>query len=179
MARAYIVGSILWVVMCLTASGQTNPVLHGRGGEWLSWTPVERTAYVQGYADGNMLGFNRACDLADQLFESEKSHRLGDTVHPTEVPSGRCLAHRGNFAKAKLDERGRFNVTAYTDVITAFYKNHPACRDFPFPLLLQNLGSEYATSDHLYEMAMNGGLKGYELRSREWCSRESQQAAKP
>ena len=28
-------------------------------------------------------------------------------------------------------------------------------------------------------MATNGGVKGYELRSREWCSGENPQAAKP
>jgi len=43
------------------------------------------------------------------------------------------------------------------------------CRDFPFPFLLQTLGSEYATSDQLYEKAENGELKEYP-RSRQWCS---------
>jgi hypothetical protein len=60
--------------------------------------PVQRTAYVQGFTDGYMLGLYRACDSADQPFEI-----------------------------------GR----------------------------------------------MNGGLKGYEPRSREWCSGEKSQAAKP
>jgi hypothetical protein len=179
MARTCIVGVLLWAALCFTALGQTNLILHGHGGEWLSWTPVQRTAYVQGFADGYMLGFYRACDLADQLFETDKPHRLGDAHHPTEVPSGRCLAHRGQFSKAKLDEKGRFDIVAYTDVITAFYDKHPMCRDFPFPFLLQNLSTEYATADHLYEMAMNGGLKGYELRSREWCSGGNPRAAKP
>jgi len=43
-------------------------------------------------------------------------------------------------------------------------------RHFPSAFLLQNLSSEFVTADHLYEMAMNGGLKGYELRSGEWRS---------
>ena len=179
MARTYFAGFTLFAALCITASGQTLPMLHGRGGEWLAWTPVQRTAYVQGFTDGYMIGFYRACDLADQLFEVGQPHRLGDKDHPTEVPSGRCLAFRGEFSKAKLDEKGQYDVGAYTDVITAFYERHPTCRDFPFPFLLQNLSSEYATADHLYEMAMNGGLKGYELRSREWCSGEKPQAPKP
>ena len=39
--------------------------------------------------------------LALQLFEVGQPHRLGDKDHPTEVPSGRCLAHHGEFSKAK------------------------------------------------------------------------------
>lgn len=136
MARACFVGFILLAASCISASGQTLPMLHGRGGEWLSWTPVQRTAYVQGFADGYMLGFYRACDLADQLFEVGQQHRLGDKDHPTELPSGRCLAHRGEFSKAKLEENGQFDVNAYTDVITTFYEKHPMCRDFPFPFPL-------------------------------------------
>ena len=179
MARTYAVEIILGASLCFTASGQTNPMLHGRGGEWLSWTPLQRTAYVQGFADGYMLGFYRACDLADQLFEVGQPHRLGDKDHPTELPSGRCLTHRGEFSRAKLEENGQFDVDAYTDVITTFYEKHPMCRNFPFPFLLHNLSSQYDTADHLYEMAMNGGLKGYELRSREWCSGTNSQAPKP
>ena len=180
MTRACFVGFILLAASCISASGQkTLPMLHGRGGEWLSWTPVQRTAYVQGFADGYMLGFYRACDLADQLFEVGQPHRLGDKDHPTELPSGRCLAHRGQFSKAKLEENGQFDVNAYTDVITTFYEKHPMCRDFPLPFLLHSLSSQYDTADHLYEMAINGGLKGYELRSREWCSGTNPQAPKP
>jgi len=70
--------------------------------------------------DGYMLGSYCACDLADQLFEVGQPHRLGEKDHPTELPSGRCLAHRSEFSKAKLDEKGQFDVGAYTDVITAF-----------------------------------------------------------
>jgi len=178
MTRTYFV-FILFAALGIPASGQTLPMLHGRGGEWMSWTPMQRTAYVQGLADGYMLGFHEACELADRLFEVGQPHRLGDKDHPTEVPSGRCLAHRGEFSEAKLEQNGQFNVDAYTDVITTFYEKYPGYRDFPFPFLLQNLSSQYDTADHLYKMAMNGGLKGYELRSREWCSGANPQAPKP
>lgn len=159
MARTCLVGLIISAALCFTTSAQTNPLLHGRGGEWLSWTPVQRTTYVQGFADGYMVGFKKACDLADQLFELDKPHRLGDAQDPTEVPSGRCLAHRGEFSSAKLDEKGQFDVSAYTDIITTFYEKHTSCRDFPFPFLLQTLSSEYATVDQLYESALKGGFK--------------------
>jgi hypothetical protein len=175
MARTCFVGFMLSAALCISASGQTLPMLHGRGGEWLSWTPMQRTAYVQGLADGYMLGFLKACELADQLFEVGKPHRLGDEHHLSEIPSSRCLVHRGEFSKAKLDEKGQFDVGAYRDVITDFYEKHPMCRDFPFPFLLQTLGSEYTTADQLYEKAVNGGLKEY-ARSRQWCSGENPNA---
>ena len=158
-------------------AAQAAPEQLGRGGEWLSWTPVQRTAYVYGLVDGYLMGFSRACDLADQLFEVGKPHRLGDEHHPTEVPSGRCLAHRGEFSKKSWDKEGHADVSAYTDVITAFYKDHPSCHAFPFSFLLQSLSSKYATSDQLYEMAMNGGFE-YFGRSREWCSSGEMQAPK-
>jgi hypothetical protein len=154
--------------LCISTSGQTLSLLHGRGAEWLSWTPMQRTAYVQGLADGYMGGFLKACELADEVFEVGKRHRLGDKLHQSEIPSGRCLAHRGEFSEAKLDDKGQFDVGAYRDVITDFYEKHPMCRDFPFPLPLQTLGSEYASADQLYEKAVNGGLKEYP-RSRQWC----------
>src|SRR5215469_4712302 len=67
MTRTYFV-FILFAALGIPASGQTLPMLHGRGGEWMSWTPMQRTAYVQGLADGYMLGFHEACELADRLF---------------------------------------------------------------------------------------------------------------
>jgi hypothetical protein len=173
------VGIILLVGLCACAAAQATPEQLGRGGEWLSWTPVQRNAYVYGLVDGYLMGFHRACDLADQLFEVGKPHRLGDEHHPTEVPSGRCLAHRGEFSKKSLDKEGHLDISAYTDVITVFYEHHASCHDFPFALLLQALSSKYATADELYELALKGGLEGYELRSRQWCSSGDSQAPKP
>jgi hypothetical protein len=46
---------------------------------------------------GYLMGFLRACDLADQLFETDKPHRLGDEHHPTDLSSGRYIAHRGEY----------------------------------------------------------------------------------
>ena len=173
-----VVGIILLVSLCACAAAQATQEL-GRRGEWLSWTPVQRNTYVYGLVDGYLMGFLRACDLADQLFEVGKPHRLGDEHHPTDMPSGRCLAHRGEFSKKSLDKEGHLDISAYTDVITAFYERHPGCRDFPFAFLLQSLSSKYATADELYELALKGGLEGYELRSRQWCSSGDPQAPKP
>ena len=173
------VGIILLVGFCVCAAAQATPEPElGRGGEWLSWTPVQRTAYVYGLVDGYLMGFYQACDLADELFETDKPHRVGDEHHPTEFPSGRCLAHRGEFLKKSFDKEGHPDVSAYTDVITAFYKDHPGCREFPFAFLLQSLSSKYATAEQLYEMALKGGFEHY-ARSRQWCSGGNSQAPKP
>ena len=117
------------------------------------------------------MGFLRACDLADQLFEIGKPQRLGND------PSARCEAHRNEFSKKSLDKEGHLDVSAYTDVVTAFYKDHPSCRDFPFAFLLQSLSSKYATADQLYEMAMKGRFELYGC-SRQWCSSGVDQAPK-
>jgi hypothetical protein len=174
------VGIILLAVLCASAAAQiTQEQQVGRAGEWLSWTPVQRNAYVYGIVDGYLMGFLRACNLTDQLFETGRPHRLGDAHHPTDMPSGRCLAHRGEFSEKSLDKEGHIDVSPYTDIVTAFYKGHPSCRDFPFALLLQSLSSKYETADRLYELALKGGLEGYELRSHQWCSGGVSPAPKP
>ena len=45
--------------------------------------------------------------------------------------------------------------------------------------LLENVSSEYSNADELYEKAVKGGLKGYEIRSREWFSGENPETVKP
>jgi hypothetical protein len=168
-------GFVLLVAWCSSSVAQVRPE---RGEEWLSWTPVQRSAYVYGLVSGYLMGFRRACNLADQLFETDQPHRLGDTDHPTEVPSGRCLAHIGEFSEPKLDKEGHPDISAYTDVITGFYEKHTSCRDFPFPFLLQAIGTKYATADQLYELAVKGKLEGYP-RSREWCNSGTPPTSKP
>ena len=171
----YLAGFILSVVSCFSAAAQVKPE---SGEEWLSWTPVQRSAYVYGLVSGYLIGFHHACNLADQLFETDKPHRLGDEQHPTDAPSGRCLAHLGEFSKPKLDKKGHPDISAYTDVITAFYEAHIDCRDFPFPFLLQSIGTTYATADQLYDSAVKGKLEGYP-RSREWCNSGNPPTSKP
>jgi hypothetical protein len=89
MARTCFVGFILLAALCISASGQTLPMLHGRGEEWLSWTPMQRTTYVQGLADGYMIGFSKACELTDQLFEVGKP--IVWETNTTRVVSVRCV----------------------------------------------------------------------------------------
>ena len=168
-------GFVLSVAWSSPLVAQVRPE---RGEEWLAWTQAQRSTYAYGLFSGYLMGFHRACNLADQLFETDKPHRLGDEHHPTEVPSGRCLAHIGEFSEPKFDKEGHPDISAYTDVITAFYEKHTVCRDFPFPFLLQAIGTKYATADQLYELAVKGKLEGYS-RSQEWCNSSNPPTSRP
>jgi hypothetical protein len=131
---------------------------------------------VYGFLDGYRGGFLDACLLADELFKTDKPHRLGDGHRPTDMPSTRCMARTIEFSEVKLPAPQGVNVDAYTTVITDFYEKHASCRDFPFAILLKVLGSKYATADRLYEAAMKGQLTP---RSRQWCSAGGLQPARP
>jgi hypothetical protein len=63
------VGIIVSIGLSTLATAQLRPDQLGRGGEWLSWAPEYRNAYVAGLVSGYMMGFYRACALADQLFD--------------------------------------------------------------------------------------------------------------
>jgi hypothetical protein len=166
------VGIIVSIGVSTLATAQLRPDQLGGSGEWLSWAPEYRNAYAAGLISGYMMGFYRACALANQLFEQGKPHKLGHD------PEARCMAHRGEFSKKSFDKNGQFDVSAYTDVVTAFYRDHPSCQEFPFDFLLQSLSANYATADQLYEMALNGRFELYG-RSRQWCGGKDVSAPKP
>jgi hypothetical protein len=155
---------------CTSITAQLKPSQFGRGDEWLSWRPEQRQGYVFGYIDGYLGGTSSSCNLADELFETGKPHTLGDGHRPSDQPSARCLARRGEFSKFFSDRNvlkdGHLDVSMYTDVITEFYEKHGNCREYPFSMLMENLSSKYSTADELYGAASRGELKG---RSREWC----------
>jgi hypothetical protein len=44
MAPTYFARLIVSLALCLSSFGQTIPMLHGHGAEWVSWTHVQRTA---------------------------------------------------------------------------------------------------------------------------------------
>jgi hypothetical protein len=142
----------------------------GRGDEWLSFRPEQRQTYVYGFIDGYLEGTLSSCDLANELFEKGRSHTLGDGHHRSDMPTARCLVHRGEFSKLfsdmKHDTGGHMDVAIYTDVITDFYERHGNCREYPFGFLMEELSLKYSTADQLYEAASHGLLKG---RSRQWC----------
>lgn len=165
-----LVGITLFLAIC-NFSAQYRESKVGRGDEWLGWTSEQRNSYVYGFIDGWLGGTLTSCNLADTLFETGKSHTLGDGDHSTDMPSTRCLAHRGEFSRLfserKFDQHGRLDVSIYTTVLTSFYEKHTRCREYPYGKLLELLSSKYFSADELYDGIKNGGIK--QGRSKEWC----------
>jgi hypothetical protein len=129
-----------------------------RGREWLSWNKNERNRYVYGYLDGYMLARARTCDAADELFEVGMPHKLGDEQHPTEMPSGRCLAAVDTYSRFKYKD-SKVDLSVYANPITEFYTKHPEYLGIPFPFLMEFLSDKKcSTADQLYEMAREGKL---------------------
>ena len=149
---------ILIVVICIAAQVPSNQL--DRGGEWLSWSPGERSTFVDGFIAGYRQGSHGACDVAQELFgEPGKMYRLGDEHHSSEMPSAGCLARMEEYSKAKYTEASGMDESAYTDVISEFYTKHPEYQGVPFVKLLSLLSDRnYKTADELYHMVLRGEL---------------------
>jgi hypothetical protein len=140
----------------------TEAIQPYRGGEWLSWSPSERSNYIRGYLFGRSEGILEACRVADLLFEVDKRHTPAVENHASDLPSARCLAKVNEYSKYSKGPNApdqRQDFSAYTDVITQFYTKHPEYRSIPFPYLMDHLSDEkYRTADQLAQMAQKGGL---------------------
>jgi hypothetical protein len=158
--RKYLTGIgtvALLMISCRTEKVHTEQI--ERGGEWMSWTPTERNRYVFGYLDGYLLARSRACNAADKLFEVGMPHRLGDDQHPTEIPSGRCLAAVDEYSRFKYKD-STLDFSIYANPITEFYTKHPEYQGVPFPFLMEFLSDKKcSTGDQLYQMALAGKLR--------------------
>jgi hypothetical protein len=156
------VGTLVAMLPSLSAQVHLKQTDLEMGQQWLSWTSAQRNSYVYGFIDGYMKGTVDACLAADELFEVGQPHRLGDEHHPTEVPSGRCLARVDReYSKGKLTESG-MDTSAYTSVITEFYTKHPEYRRVPFSSLLLLLSDKkHKTAEELYAMALKGEIRRY------------------
>lgn len=149
---------VILEIVCVAA--QVRPEQVDRGGEWLSWSAAERATYVNGFITGYLQGSNRACDVAQELFGTDKAYRLGDEHHPSEMPSARCLARVEQYSKARYREASGPDFSAYADVITEFYTKHPEYQGIPFVNLMKWLSDRnYKTADQLYQMALKGELR--------------------
>ncbi len=154
----YGIGAVV-IITVICMGTQVSPDQIERGGQWLSWSVNERDAYVEGFISGYLKARLIACNSADQLFEVGQPHRLGDEQHPTEIPSGRCLASMDTYSKYKYADFA-FDNSAYTKVVTEFYTTHPEYTGVPFPSLMELLSDKkYKTADQLYQMALKGELR--------------------
>jgi hypothetical protein len=155
----YLLGVTAVVLLLISCKAEkVRPEPFGSGGEWLSWTQSERNRYVIGFLDGYLMARHTACIAADSLFEVGQPHRMGDDQHPTEYPSGRCLASVDEYSRFKYID-SMVDLSAYTIPITEFYAKHPEYRGILVPSLMEFLSDKKcSTSDQLFEMAQTGKL---------------------
>jgi hypothetical protein len=152
------IGTVVLLLISCRAE-KARPEQLERGGEWLSWTTSERNRYVYGFIDGYLQARRKACAAADNLFEVGQPHRLGHEQHPTEVPSGRCLASVDTYSRFKYIN-STVDLSVYANPITEFYTKHPAYQGIPFPFLLDFLSDKKcSSSDELFQMAQKGELR--------------------
>lgn len=160
MSKYFVGAGALGVLLILCNASQVRLDQVDRRGEWLSWSPKERSTYVDGFITGYLQGTNRACDIAQQLFGDRSTHHLGDERHPSDMPAARCLAGVEKYSKTRYTDASGPDFSAYTDVITEFYTKHPEYRGIPFVRLLQLLSdSNNKTADELYQMALKGEMR--------------------
>lgn len=132
-----------------------------RAGQWLSWSESQRASYVQGFTSGYMKAAHDACEMADDLIQSDPHPRSypGDANHPPNEPSVVCLENMETYSHFGYLGNGTADMNAYTEVITEFYTRHPEYDDVPFPIIMVSLGDHsHKTADQLYQMAQRGEL---------------------
>ena len=152
MLRFFYISGLSAILLVTMTQSPVSPHDLDRGGEWLAWSPAERSTFIDGFISGYRNGSNKACLATSDLFEVGKSHRLGDQ------PAARCSARLESYSKYSYT--GWADFTAYTTVITEFYTRHPEYRGIPFAYLLSFLSDrQYKTADQLYQMAVKGELR--------------------
>jgi hypothetical protein len=140
-------------LLLLTSAAVAAPAEIGGGKEWLAWSPAERNVYIRGFIEGYWRGTHSTCELADDLFEVGKPHRL------YQGPSGRCEARLDNYTKIETPA-SKPDFTAYTTVMTEFYTKYPEYQNIPQVYLMSFLTDRnYKTADQLYQMAVKGEMR--------------------
>src|SRR6266567_182821 len=129
------------------------------GVQWFSWTSTERENFVFGYTQGFADGAYLACRSADNLFEKDKPHDIGNDKVPSTYPSARCSASIDGYSNIKVIGSGEPDFSSYTDAITSFYRKYPEYRDVHYINLIAHLaGTQQKTADDLYSLAKEGKL---------------------
>jgi hypothetical protein len=155
----YLAGIAVVVLLLISCKAtKVRPDLLESGGEWMSWNATERNRYVFGYLDGFLTARHTACLAADTLFEVGQPHRMGDEQHPTEFPSGRCLASVDEYSRFKYID-SMIDLSAYVNPITEFYSKHPEYKGILVPSLMEFLSDKKcSTADELFQVVLQGKL---------------------
>jgi len=156
---AFLVGGSFAVLLLVNSRAQVRPETIERGGQWLSWSPKERSTYVSGFISGYLIGTSQLCKAADELFKVRDPRRVTDEVIPGNEASALCFENRGEYTR-QLRGAGGIDVGVYADVITEFYTKHPEYHGVPFPFLMEFLSDgKSATADQLYQRALKGEIR--------------------
>jgi len=134
------------MLLLLGAFPQDRSLARRTGREWLSWSPEERSVFVEAYLAGYMSGKTDACEAAAQLFEPHE--HIVDFAHSA---SARCFQHAKGYSKT---------VSHYAGLMTDFYTKYPkygGISDVDLMLLLT--GDRYRTADEVYQAALKGEIR--------------------
>lgn len=159
--RVVPVFALLVILGCKSATTPADPAQVGRfrGGQWLTWSQSQRDSFISAYVDGYGMGISRACSGTDRSLELPKDippHDKDEIV----VPSTLCRAGVSEYSKCKPGSPEGQVCAAYTDVITAFYSDHPEYRQIPFEYLMQYLtDDQHKSTEDLYKMARYGEMR--------------------
>jgi len=138
--------------------GQFDRARIERGGQWLSWDPKERTAYIVGFLGGYYSGTSQLCESADELFKVRDSNRVPPDVMPGFEASALCFQSRSDYSK-RFAHNG-LDVSPYVNAVTEFYTKHPDYEAVPFPKLMLLLADgKCDTAEQLYQKALKGELQ--------------------
>lgn len=165
-------GTLLFTALiCAALLGCKKPSLDPRenqsaisaphnGTQWLSWRNYDRDHFVSAYIDGYLSGVNEACRAADRLLDLKTNRIYEHDSDEILSPSGVCRKGAAHYSKFKPVSDGDSDVSAYTDVLTRFYAEHPQYQNVPYEYLMQYLTDEqYKTADDLYNMAKAGSIR--------------------
>lgn len=127
------------------ASAKPSSQSGGTGEEWLSWTPEQRSVYVDAYLTGYTSGKTDACIAAAELFEVHKR------VTPEDTLDRRCFRHSKTYSRSRDD---------YASLLTEFYARCPERKNIPYAyLMIQLTDDRYKTAEVLCHAAEKGEIR--------------------
>jgi hypothetical protein len=145
-----------------TAKHENQSVISSRhdGKVWLDWSDHERVHFIAAYIDGYEMGVHNACSAVDQLLDLKTNHTYAHSKDEIVLPSGVCRIAAAHYSRFKPNSDGDPDVSAYTDVFTRFYTEHPEYQNIPYEYLVQYLTDEQKkTADDLFKMANAGEMR--------------------
>lgn len=153
--------SIVCIVGCRSLSiGMKKADFQHPGILWLSWSPAERNDFANVYIQGYETGMYQACKAVNDLSQQDDLNNTGPDYKPHQFRYDRCRAGVGEYSKYKISPSTGPDFSSYTDIITAFYTQHPEQQNIPFVYLMQFLtDKENKTTEELFSMAKAGKMR--------------------